>query len=384
MSEDFSEISPFLNPARQLNPDQERIVWLISTVCHQDKKLEAIGLTNAVDELQRLINVQDNCNSIVSSYIASHVSELAILCACLRQMEIYQPWAHTHEKLMKERHKALEADWQQHNQPLEDMLDGVCAYDKLADLGQPKGKRYAYPVGKRRTQENVEAMRRAEQNLDAFWCKVDELTKLAANSSGTAVHKLLTQGRTLQRTPEWVEPKRDTQAPAAELYVPFSQKFFDDGRDAAQATPDASTQEPKVKLKTRGTKMPEVEDNAQEPQPPAATELQPAFTLNARALKVFKTLFYSPSVTSTPGEVAWSDFLYAMGAVGFVPEKLYGSVWQFSPDPDKLAVERSIQFHEPHGANVKIPYQIARRHGRRLNRAYGWDGSSFKLEEKSK
>ena len=99
---------------------------------------------------------------------------------------------------------------------------------------------------------------------------------------------------------------------------------------------------------------------------------------------MFKTLFFSPSTTSTPGEVAWSDFLYAMVAVGFVPEKLYGSVWQFSPDRDKLAVERSIQFHEPHGANTKILYRIARRHGRRLNRAYGWDGSSFTLEEKSK
>jgi hypothetical protein len=99
---------------------------------------------------------------------------------------------------------------------------------------------------------------------------------------------------------------------------------------------------------------------------------------------VFKTLFFTPSVTSTPGEVAWSDFLYAMVSMGFVPEKLYGSVWQFSPDPDKLDVDRSIQFHEPHGANTKILYRIARRHGRRLNRAYGWDGSSFILEEKSK
>lgn len=105
---------------------------------------------------------------------------------------------------------------------------------------------------------------------------------------------------------------------------------------------------------------------------------------HARVLKVFKTLFYSPSVTSTPGEVARKDFLYAMLSIGFVPGKLYGSVWQFSPDLDKLAVERSVQFHEPHNVNTKILYCIARRHGRRLNRAYGWDGSSFTLEEKLK
>jgi hypothetical protein len=144
-------------------------------------------------------------------------------------------------------------------------------------------------------------MWRAEQNLDTFWCKVDEPTKLAASSSDTALHKLLTQGRTLQRTPEWVEPKRDTPAPPAELYVPFSRLFFDDQKEVAQAPTEESSQEPKVKLKTRGITEPEVETEAQEPQQPAATEVQPVFTLNARALKVFETLFYSPSSASTPG-----------------------------------------------------------------------------------
>jgi len=381
LSGEIDSIELMLNPRRRLNAHQERIVWLLRTLCERDHTLKAIGLTNVVDELQRLINSEHKSNSTISSYIASYVSDLAILCECLRQMEIYQPWAHTHNALMKERHESLETDWLQQYKPLMDMLDGVRSYDTLGDLGRPEGERYAYPVGKRRTQQNVEAMRQAEKNLDAFWCKVDELTKLAASSSGTAVHALLTQGRTLQRTPEWVEPKRDTQVSAVELYVPFSRRFFDNEKDVAQATPEASPQEPKVKQKTRGTKMYEVEIDAKEPQPPAATELQPEFALNARALKVFRTLFHSPSVTATPGEIAWTDFLYAMVSVGFIPEKLYGSVWQFSPDPDKLAVERSIQFHEPHGANTKILYRIARRHGRRLNRAYGWDGSFFTSEE---
>jgi hypothetical protein len=60
-----------------------------------------------------------------------------------------------------------------------------------------------------------------------------------------------------------------------------------------------------------------------------------------------------------------------MTSVGFISEKLYGYVWQLSPDPHKLAIERSIHFHEPHGANTKILYRIARRHELRLNRAYG-------------
>ena len=73
---------------------------------------------------------------------------------------------------------------------------------------------------------------------------------------------------------------------------------------------------------------------------------QPHFELDQRALKVFKTLFHQQSVSATPGEVAWKDFLHAMVSTGFIPEKLYGSAWQFQPT--RLDVERSIMFHEPH------------------------------------
>jgi hypothetical protein len=60
-----------------------------------------------------------------------------------------------------------------------------------------------------------------------------------------------------------------------------------------------------------------------------------------------------------------------------VKNAFYGSVWTFSPT--KLKVETSINFHEPH-PNGKIPFTVARRHGRRLNRSYGWHGGMFVLE----
>lgn len=83
--------------------------------------------------------------------------------------------------------------------------------------------------------------------------------------------------------------------------------------------------------------------------------------------------------TSTPGEVTWNDFLHAMASTGFAAEKLYGPVWQFSPT--NLDINRSIWFHEPH-PHGKIPFTVARRHGRTLNRAYGWFGDMFVLREK--
>ena len=134
-----------------------------------------------------------------------------------------------------------------------------------------------------------------------------------------------------------------------------------------------SPQMPKVKWKTRGSTS-FATTTAEQIAPPVEEN---SFTLKSRAFKVFKALFFQPSQPDVPGEISWADFLYAMAATGFAPEKLYGSVWQFTPTT--LDVERGIQFHEPHPIG-KIPFRNARRVGRRLNRAYGWHGGMFILE----
>jgi hypothetical protein len=107
--------------------------------------------------------------------------------------------------------------------------------------------------------------------------------------------------------------------------------------------------------------------------------------MNARALKTFEAILFTPGPSAVPGEIPWKNFVSAMVSAlsaGFRAEKLYGSVWKF--DPLKIAVERSrssIIFHEPHPSD-KIPYRTARRHGRRLTPAFGWTGETFVLAEK--
>ena len=134
-------------------------------------------------------------------------------------------------------------------------------------------------------------------------------------------------------------------------------------------------EEPKVKMKTRGVPRPPLSTITNTQCPTVEPDIQPVFEVSERALKVFSILFYTQSSEAENiGEVAWSDFLHAMSSVGFAVEKLYGSVWQFTPA--ELDVDRSIQFHEPHPTS-KIPSTVAKRHGRRLNRAYGWHGGMF-------
>lgn len=160
------------------------------------------------------------------------------------------------------------------------------------------------------------------------------------------------------------------EEPLAELTNDFSRLGQAEGK-SDWVRPDS-----KVKPKTKGTATaPEPEIAALGPPADALQPESPTFTVGKRALKVFNTLFYTPTTADQVGEIPWKDFLHAMACVGFSIEKLYGSVWQFTPS--KLDVESSISFHEPH-PHGKIPFKMARRIGRRLQRTYAWDGGMFK------
>jgi hypothetical protein len=273
---------------------------------------------------------------------------------------------------------AIEKDFPRRFAKVTDVVRNLDAAP-FAKFGAPTGGRFHYPSDKRRTKQNTESMREAEHNLDLFWEKVDEVyQKKNGKSLEQGVKHLFKEERALERTPEWVEPIKEQKKTGPvksgdNLSTSLSALQLGSADSPSKFIPP----QPKVKPKTRGTTQ--SSNNTLEPANPAPPEedIQPTFTLKNRAFKVFKVLFHKPSQNDLPGEVSWADFLFAMAATGFAPEKLYGSIWQFTPS--KLDVERSIQFHEPHPVG-KIPFRNARRIGRRLNRAYGWHGGMFALE----
>lgn len=252
----------------------------------------------------------------------------------------------------------------------------------LVKLGTPADGKFAYPVGKRKTQANVATMRDAEHNLDTFWHGFDNLMESSQDPSKGTFDSVLKQGRSLQKTAPWIESApQASRVTIEDLYVPFSQLCSSSEQSSEKtALLEVYSHQPKTKIKTRVvTNANAIDVQALVGPKPDSTALEPRFFLNQRALKVFKTLFFDPFVHTTAGEISRTAFLHGMVSVGFAPEKLYGSVWQFSPKP--AVGERSIQFHEPHGGSAKLSYRNARRIGRRLNRAYGWDGGMFSLAE---
>ncbi|EPE24956.1 hypothetical protein GLAREA_11537 [Glarea lozoyensis ATCC 20868] len=217
-------------------------------------------------------------------------------------------------------------------------------------------------------------MREAEQDLHKFWAKFDSKYKFKFGKTiNEIVEGFLFEHRILKRTPEWVEPITIALEKNKQKALETSFSKFDLTTDDSGSFKITSA--PKQKIKTKGLASLKEDDAADPDQQPLRKEdIQPIFTVDQRAQKVFRNLLFTPNLTATPGEIPWIDFLHAMASTGFSPEKLYGSVWQFTPT--SLDVERSIHFHEPH-PHSKIPFKIARCIGRRLNRAYGWYSGMF-------
>ncbi|POS75154.1 hypothetical protein DHEL01_v206455 [Diaporthe helianthi] len=346
-------IAVMSKPRVKPNKTEEHVLWLLRTLWEDDRALFFARFTIVMDELDRVINSESTAKEMISAHVASIIGDLSIIAQCMHQLELYQPWANGFESQSLDYEESHKKAYSEQNANWTALIvafrtERSANADKVVHLGRPSGGRFDYPVDKRRTLQNVDKMRQAEANLDAFWETIDTIMKKRGTRvEGTAVEKLLSQGRVLQRTPEWVEPPKAEHSavskamPEAEVDVlltrPFSTLYF--GTESSKPVLHSQTSK---KVKTHGTpNATSSQDEEQGNQADTISDQQPTFEVDARAFKTFRTLFHNPNVTSTPGEVPWADFLHALASTGFVAEKLYGSVWQFRPT--RLDVERSIQ-----------------------------------------
>ncbi|RGP64200.1 hypothetical protein FSPOR_8019 [Fusarium sporotrichioides] len=352
---------------------ETQLIWLLQTLWEDGHNLFLARLPMVVDELQRLLQAEPKADILIFTH-------------CLKQLELYQPWAQQFEMIGVDYEDDFKKQLTTLQKPMKELHGAFIQkrLDDVAKLAEPSGGKFTYPYSKRRTKETVDTLRQAESRLDAVWAKIDDLTKATvSNVKDTSLYRVLSQPRTLRRTAEWVEPEQGKDKKTTSLDKdlwsldrPLSTLFFGDLEQATRKFD--KTVSPNTKTKTKGDPRNEDKTSLMAPEP-EVIEPQPRFSVDSRALKVFRTIFFNPKVTSTPGSIPWNDFLHAMASTGFQIEKLYGSVWQFTPT--KLDVERGIHFHEPHPKG-KIPFEVARRHGRRLTRAYGWTGRFFVLKEK--
>ncbi|KAH6664243.1 hypothetical protein B0J14DRAFT_608129 [Halenospora varia] len=343
-----------------------------------DQKLGQIGLPGLIDEIEKIIENDPHEKAKISSWVAGVFSELGFIARLQHELEIYLPWAASFEHEYVTYKEEIEKDFPRRAAVLAKTFHNMQGAP-FSKFGDPSDGRFRYPSDKRRTKQTTNVMREAENNLDIFWTNVDMHCKRKCGEFlGDMVRNITTGTRALERTPEWVEPtvriiSNPPGSPRAATEGSSSQRQFNIQETVTKFKPMT----PKLKEKTRGSSKDQTTISQDEDVSEEVQDDQPTFRVKARVYKVFKALFFNPSQPDLPGEVPWTDFLFAMNETGFAPQKLYGSVWQFTPS--KTDVERNILFHEPHPAS-KIPFRNARRMGRRLNRTYGWHGGMFVLE----
>lgn len=374
---------------------ESELLYLLKTLRpYRGQMYSTMRMSVVMDELDRLLVSDPKAKDLVSQCVAGVICDLSILSQCFKQLESYQPWARGFDEAMPAYMDGIMKDVEARREPWNSShsaelraLENQTNMSQAFETGDISGGKLPYPIDKRHTRENVGVLRQSEAKLDAFWAFVDQLYHAAAGTpNDSAVSRMLSQKRTMQRTPEWVEPikeprkaepSRTTDQDVTALYKPLSALSF--GVTPSKAVvPDEDLT--KTKVKTKGTANAPPAAPANDPlEDPNPSDPQSTIPVDARALKVFRTIFHDRSAAAPQGEIPWQDFLHAMASIGFAAEKLYGSAWQFRPV--SLDVDRNIQFHEPHPRG-KVPFLIARRMGRRLSRAYGWNLEMFTLKGK--
>jgi hypothetical protein len=381
-------------PRRKDNGEtRDYLAWLLDRL-HDVAQVNIFGIANLTREIDGLMQNNPKEKARISLCLGGLLSDRSLVAELYHQFERYRPPIFLAERcskvLMHREQDVVASPWakaigipmRQIEDTLTKNVSSEYLRNQLGRAGDPTTGSFRHPSTKRRTKENVEAMQNAERHLDNLWAQVDTLLAQELDKDVHQIYVALTPDLMhIERTKDWQEPalkptKRETSLPVRDIKALDEERRQQTERTTSDARSLALIEKPKIK--TRGTPRPDelIPRNDENNQDPAQQNvpIAPLFTLNRRAFKALSKLFHDNDSTNQQGELLWNDFLYAMGKVGFGIEKLYGSVWLFSPTSP--AITRSIQFHEPH-PSVKVPPNMARTMGRRLNRAYGWTSSNF-------
>lgn len=347
---------------------KDHCLWLLEQLL-KDDQVFLCGLENLLDEIERMLRADAKSRERVSPWVARVLSDLSLLGEFRRQVGLLRPGPPMIEAVSEEDQQAqftkrMKLFARVHETFQKNMV--------LSSTGTPLSK-FNYPSDKRLNPHSTKALQEAERNLDAFWSELDR--QFLENGGESLQHMLagVLTHRDAQRTPDWKDDEESLDTHCQNTDGLPAQVALLELQTRTEKTITSETPQPRSeKIKTRGAAA-ESEDPPEAPTKETESK-SPNFIVSKRGFKVFTTLFHTASGEDPPGEVPWSDFLSAMASVGFSLRKLDCSAWVFEPVSDLF--RRSIIFHEPHPTN-KIPFQVARRYGRRLERAYGWTGASF-------
>lgn len=153
-----------------LPKEARRVVDLLQLLWESRLEFHIMGLQFVIDTLERQIEKHEEAKQMISPYVSAQISDLAVLGEATRQVLLYQPWAQTfvHCQASRPEEDKIKFNYQNKAYKLVDSVSYMLNWSEFVKFVKPDKKRFCYPIDKRRTKENVEAMLSAECNLDKF------------------------------------------------------------------------------------------------------------------------------------------------------------------------------------------------------------------------
>lgn len=356
-----------------------------------------LGLPAIMDGVEHILQENPKVKAKLTPWLSRVFSDLGLLARLQNEIDLYLPWATGFDIEMGVHQDWLNEDFPKRIILLTDIEKSMGpVFAAVGALGDPTDGRYHYPCGQRRTKEITEQMQSAEKHLKYFWTKLDlEYLRVTGKPLRQVVAHICTNVRAIERTPDWVptiesaetaprvaanqlEPARNVPKISQSNQPPSIPQF-----SPADPGPSFVAPQERIKPKTRGAPAPSANSNEDVPEISTLKITERTYKLKPRAVKAFGVLFHRPSETNIPGDLRWTEFRYAMVAMGFTVHKLDGSACQFTPpSTEEFEGKHGILFHVPHssGGAAKIRFYRARSMGRRLNNIYGWHGGMFVSE----
>ncbi|KAI1470128.1 uncharacterized protein F4812DRAFT_315322 [Daldinia caldariorum] len=369
---------------------ERKLFKFLCALCEAGASFSGLTLQKDLDYLGTLLKAQPDMQELISPMVASLIGDIFIIAKCMDKIDSYEPWKRYFRARNYQIDEVAKVAYKEFIGKLVP-FNSAFEHEKImhiANAGYPFRTKFAYPYEKRRTKRNIERLQLAEKHLAEFWKFVDQRVESCCKGlKGMAIHRILSQSRAKQRTPDWVDPapspaKALGREPAvdpsvAQLNKPMSTIYIGEPAGNTKDKAEKSTVKTKEKMREESFSTTTEQASAVPEEEPTPEPTQ--IPVDSRSLKVFQTLFFKPTTTSSPGEIPWAEFLHAMASTDMYSiVKLYGSIWQFHR---RQGDRTKIQFHEPHPRG-KIRFIMARRYGRRLSRAFGWDVDTFVLKEK--
>jgi hypothetical protein len=153
-------------------------------ILFNEEQRRLYDLHTVIGEVGRLMQSDGGINALISPWVTSRLSSLAVFSDCLHQLHLFKPWSRSLEDDMEVNRSIIRDRYEdsfKHWIPTRRVgFEGSQVY-RRAD---PTDGKFTCPIQRRRNKQNVETLRKAEANLDTFWKAVDEhyLSKGVAKS----------------------------------------------------------------------------------------------------------------------------------------------------------------------------------------------------------